>query len=383
MPNSISDSAAANAALISAKYIGDIYRIKFKENPGALEEPQIELYLDGKRPSLTAGFTGGSRNKVVTFVVTDGQQGEDNDYFADHCDGVTVTISKVTSYTATSGYVELAGLDTAETKLLKACLGDSNGDSTDNVEVYDWDYGDATHPHIVKLVRTVTSFNDGGYYAVLYWTGSAFRLYNPFVPPDVLYTDSYDVYTTTGVLAQTSDSSKANFAYGNRYFYTTTGMQDTNNDDSANWSGDLACETVSSDVSSNANLFYCLNNSDIFTILSNNELNANSPYINLYTAKRVWTTPYKYIMSERSGETGNRELKRGTHTIETDISLNWGGDDTNSDFWVYKFMPATASTYEYVAPCSNRGSCNTDTGICQCFPGYTTDSCAVQNSLAL
>ena len=70
LPNSISDSAAANAALISAKYIGDIYRIKFKENPGALEEPQIELYLDGKRPSLTAGFLSlDNVNNVVKYFL--------------------------------------------------------------------------------------------------------------------------------------------------------------------------------------------------------------------------------------------------------------------------------------------------------------------------
>eukprot|EP01006_Ploeotia_vitrea_P029146 TRINITY_DN61727_c0_g1_i1.p1 TRINITY_DN61727_c0_g1~~TRINITY_DN61727_c0_g1_i1.p1 ORF type:complete len:745 (+),score=46.34 TRINITY_DN61727_c0_g1_i1:120-2354(+) len=388
LPNSFMDddngaiTDAANAALQSPKYIGDIYRIKFRENPGALREPQIELYLDGKRPSLTAGFAGGSRNKVVTFVVTDGQQGEDKDYFADHCDGVTVTIDQNTNAGQQTGYVALGGLDTAETKLLKACLGDADGDSTTNVEVYDWDYGTVKNPHIIKLVRTVTSFNDGGYYAALMYTGSVFRLFNPFVPPDVLYTDSYDVYTTKGTLAKTSDTSKANFPYGGRYFFTDSGNQLTDDTD-ANWSGDLACET-NADIASNANLFHCLNRSDIITIFSDTSFNANPPYLNLYTVKRIWTKPYKYVAQESADLSSDlRELKRGTHVIETDLSLNWGGDDNANPFYVYKFMPADASTYNYVAPCSNRGICNTDTGLCQCFPGYTNDDCSVQNSLAL
>merc|ERR1712167_486446 len=166
------------------------------QNPGALREPQIELYLDGKRPSL---ISVGDKI-VVTFVVTDGQQGEDKDYFADHWDGVTATIDAVSGGGIVSDYVALGGLDTAEVKLLKACLGDADGDATNNVEVYNWDYGSDAYPHLIKLVRTVTSYNDGGYYAALFWsTGtSQFTLLNPFVPPDSLATDTYDIYTTKG-----------------------------------------------------------------------------------------------------------------------------------------------------------------------------------------
>jgi hypothetical protein len=50
---------------------------------------------------------------------------------------------------------------------------------------------------------------------------------------------------------------------------------------------------------------------------------------------------------------------------------------------VYKFFPATASSYEYVAQCSNRGLCDADSGVCQCFPGYTNDNCDTQSSLAV
>jgi len=112
---------------------------------------------------------------------------------------------------------------------------------------------------------------------------------------------------------------------------------------------------------------------------------ANPPYFNLYTAKRVWTTEYKSDVGDSSQglSLSTHELHRGVHVIETDLAMNWGGDDTAFFFSVYKFVPDSTSTYQYVAPCANRGLCNTDSGMCECFPGYTDDNCAVQNSLAL
>jgi hypothetical protein len=378
LPNSwvTSGTSPTNSAL-APSFTGDIYRIKFTENAGALREPQIELYLDGKRPSLI----GVGDTTIVTFVVTDGQQGEDNDYFADHCDGVTATIAAVSnSGAAASDYSALAGLDTAEIKLLKACLGDSNGDSTDNVEVYNWDYGSAAFPHLIKLVRTVTSYNDGGYYAALFWNSafSEFKLLNPFVAPDGLATDSYDIYTTKGTLKRTSSTAKAIFGYGYHHIVTTSTLQKYN-DDETGYDGDISCET------GHASTDYCLDADDLFTVLDHTNYNANPPYINLYTAKRIWTTEYKHDVkdSNQGLQTSTNELHRGTNVIESDLAMNWGGDDTTYFFSVYKFVPDSTSTYEYVASCANRGICNTDSGICECFPGYTSDSCAVQNSLAL
>ena len=43
----------------------------------------------------------------------------------------------------------------------------------------------------------------------------------------------------------------------------------------------------------------------------------------------------------------------------------------------------TATTaYQYVAQCSNRGTCDASTGICKCFKGYSSDNCSEQNMLA-
>merc|ERR1719181_901859 len=43
--------------------------------------------------------------------------------------------------------------------------------------------------------------------------------------------------------------------------------------------------------------------------------------------------------------------------------------------------PSTAP-YQYVAQCSNRGTCDSATGLCKCFKGYSNDNCDTQNMLA-
>merc|ERR1711988_365790 len=40
------------------------------------------------------------------------------------------------------------------------------------------------------------------------------------------------------------------------------------------------------------------------------------------------------------------------------------------------------TTYQYVSQCSNRGACDSSTGVCKCFKGYGNDNCDTQNMLA-
>lgn len=367
---------------------GSVYRLKFFGNPGSLKQPEIEIYLDGKRPTMVSpGY------KVLTKVWTDGQQGENKDYFADHCDGVSVTISKTAVgnlYTT-----KLSGLTTDETKLLKKCLGGSDFDDTNNIDIYNWDRGSKLYPHIVKLVRTVTTSTDGGYYAVLYVDASDnFKLINPFFPPDAFSTDNYDIYTTKGVLALTSNFSEVTFGFGSRYIYSTNVTYDINSGH-AFYDGDLSCETGNSNSGKFNYIHHCLNKTDIVTFLNWESPQLNPPHINLYTIDRLYTRPYWWTNQDRFVvPSGTRnELHYMTHQITVDLSTNWGASvgkhlpDSDTvgapNFHVYKFFPSADSTYEYVAECSNRGICDRSSALCKCFPGYTNDDCSIQSSLSV
>lgn len=372
---------------------GSIYRLKFTGNPGVFKQPELETYLDGNtRPSLKS--KGGT---VITKVWTDGQQGEFSDYHADHCDGVSATLALSITQTAftseelRTAYSYLTGLTSAEANLLKACLGDADGDMTNNVDVYNWDYGNTQTPHLIKLVRTVTGYLDGGFYAAIWYDAglNRFRLINPFLPPDLLLTDQYEIYTTTGTFAKASAAHKAIFNFGSPYVITMNLAADTT------WptaGGSLSADTGDLSCTSSPNAV-CLNKGDLFTVLSATNTGFNPPRINLYTANKISTNAaVNDVGVLLAAGTHNLDWPNGryaaakalTNVIYTDLSVNWGNSfDSQSAFSIYKFTPSTASTYNYVAECSNRGVCNRVSGTCSCFSGYTNDACSEQNSLAL
>ena len=380
---------------------GSIYRLKFTGNPGVFKQPSIETYLDGNtRPSIKS-----QSGTLIAKVWTDGQQGEFNDYIADHCDGVTATLSYFiapgnTSTQLKGAFSYLSGLTATEQGLLKLCLGDADGNPADNVEVYNWDYGSATYPHLIKLVRSVTTYLDGGYYAALYYdnsvaaqtvcgAGGCFKLFNPFKTPDLLPNDQYEIYTTTGVLGRASSAHKTLFSFGGNYMYTLNTTADTLGVPALSLStdtGDLSCITGIPTAS------VCLNKGDMITVLSTATPGYNAPHMNLYTVNRIQTLASVQDVDAYYPTGSGNIFPNGptaaadamTNIIVTDLSLNWGNSfDSESIFNVYKFVPGPTSTYNYVAECSNRGICNRATGSCGCFAGYTSDACSVQNSLAL
>jgi hypothetical protein len=472
---------------------GDIYRIKFFGNPGKLQQPEIVTHLDGKRNSLmSTAYTSSTETTgepdetelVITKVFTDGQQGEDNDYFADHCDGVTVTVQHAnivpdqvlsTGYSGSQLYADgnIANAarwtllaDATETSLLKKCLGDSDMTSTNNVEIHNWDHGSADFPHLIKLVRTVTSITDGGYYVAIYWDGAEFVMLNPFTPPDALETDVYEVYTTQGTLARVSAKAQAYFGFGQKKVITTNTFRAG---EEPGWDGDVSCETGANSVHASRLAFAgdsdvnrkddmnvmfindiettvggtsegmartyikaCVNKTDMVTFLNYDYPALNSPKINLYTVDRLVKDKVTRSKSLRYGsgvfslaagsgngiDTGDEydgnsdnaaaddmanlgnpyeDMHFGTNVMTLDLSTNWAVElNHNSSYtlplnaaafatpyYIYKFIPAVDSTYEYVAECSNRGLCDSETGTCECFTGYTNDACDQQDSLSL
>ncbi|KAE9038099.1 hypothetical protein PR003_g7174 [Phytophthora rubi] len=71
-------------------------------------------------------------------------------------------------------------------------------------------------------------------------------------------------------------------------------------------------------------------------------------------------------------------------TLNRAFSGNSATGAANTVLKVYKVTPPTKSNqYNYVSPCSGRGICGTETGVCACFKGYTNDNCDTQNILAL
>jgi len=455
----------------TGKVFGYIYRIKFFGNPGKLKQPQIEIYLDGKRPSIQSfsTLTNAGKTAVITRVWTDGQQGESDDYFADHCDGVTVSVRKFNSTTdisfdpygapypvtysdRTFSYLYVSP---KQIPILKTCLGGSDDDETNNVDVYNWDYGNAVFPHIIKLVRGSTTYTDGGYYVALVYdtkvicTGSfastpstctkcngapcagVFRLVNPFESLDndqganALGTDQYEVYTTRGTLALTTAKSKSQsstinnadglsssittteaiFGFASNEIIMTTPSASASSAAVTPTDGSVSCEHVDTAI-----YLYCLNKTDIFTLLhllpgnvtainnkyvsdySTTYFNSNPKFINFYTAMKLSSKTADYSLSELFvGSSSGSAATTGINKIVTDISTNWASSLTgrgitvghHPQFQIYKFIPSPVSTYKYVAQCSNRGVCDSTTGTCSCFSGYSSDACQEQNSLAV
>lgn len=370
---------------------GWIYRLHFKNNPGAFRQPEINVHLDGPRPTLAAQLSD-TNAELFTKVWTDGQQGENVDYFADHCAGVTASIDTVNH--------KLSGLSTDEKKLLKVCLGGSDFDDTNNVDLQNWDYGSASYPHLIKLVLTTAASSDGGVYVAIYSDGTDFFFYNPVVTPDNTATDVYEIYTTKGVLARTSTNAHAYFGFASQQIVTAN-VAYQQNQGSSIYSGDLSCEVTDRNSINSNYVTYCLNKSDIFTFINPTTIAANPSYINLYTVKKIYTTRYTQNLTDPHNtlrryypgdaiyalNTNDMFNKFGTHVIETDLSTNWAVNSAvspgNAKSYLYKFFPNRDSSYEYVAQCSNRGICDTQSGLCNCFGGYTGDACQFQSSLAV
>jgi hypothetical protein len=254
---------------------------------------------------------------------------------------------------------------------------------------------------LIKLVLTTTSQSDGGYYAAVVYTSSEFQLLNPFDNLDAQAQNEYEVYTTQGVLARTSKFAEASVTFGSKQIITTNttadygvwGSSATNFGsemgtiaapvNGGRFTGDLSCEN-------NPNSYfvsYCVNKTDILIPLAvtgdADTTGYNPAHINMYTVNRIGQTERT---AYNAYNTGGTEKNEGTNYIDLDMSANFYRIATtalSSPVFVYKFFPNDDSNYEYVAQCANRGLCNNEEGLCECFAGYTGDACQIQASLAV
>merc|ERR1711988_1270486 len=335
----------------------------------------------------------------------DGTEAIGTDTFADAVAESPTMLGNINVY----GYLD--DLTTTEAKLLKKCLGDSDGFSDNNIEVYDWDYGATMFfteqydtwimsgtPHAIKLVKRVANdIYDGGKYALIWFSPKDDIFYVATKQSDLV--SEYAVFVTDATAERVYLDQNTDSAYNATETAVTAYF--TQFSDTLYMSFDASCETGRADVEP------CLQKGDLIFITDANwgssELlieKADSTKFfggvgttgfgagyadtsDLYTITKIW----------KAEETSMSATFVDQFRITVDRNINWDGSivaDPDGDgasktgyVQILKFTPATTGTYTYVSQCSNRGLCNGDDALCECFKGYTNDNCDTQSSLAV
>merc|ERR1712022_20850 len=392
---------------------------------GYLKPIEIDSMLDGVRPTTN----------TTTAVWSDGMTGEFVDYFATQCEHVYATITPINERaydgTETLGdssfadavleaptmlgnlnvYGYLDDLTITEMKLLKKCLGDSDGYTDNNIEVYDWDYGATMFyteqwdtyimsgtPYAIKLVKRLPNDDfDGGKFALIWYSPKDDKFYIATKASDMI--SEYAIFTTDGVAERVYLDNNMDSAYNATEVAVTAYFSQFSS--TLYMSFDVSCETGRGDVEP------CLNKGDLIFITDANwgmseQLISKSEATrffggtgvngfgagyadttDLYTITKIWK-------SEETSKTATFEDK---YRITVDKSINWDGSEVadpdgdavkNTGYvQIVKFTPASTGAYTYVSQCANRGLCNSDDAVCECFKVYTNDNCDTQSSLAV
>jgi len=317
--------------------------LQFMGNPGHIAPPSVNEHLSGNTATLTTS--------TVT-IQTSGTRGEFTDNVPTHCSGVSVTVgwdTDVATMTIADG--DSSGDNAGEVYKLKSCLGTSDYVDSTNTEVNNWDVGANGWPHLVKVVETGTT--DGGYYNLL-----AYDDVNDVwgLTYDVPVTGAMEIYTTDATMellytdtdsSDLLDGAEAAFAIASNPTGSTSVELD----------GDASCEFGASTVSN------CLQKGDVIMMGASTSVD-DAVDGEFYTITRVWTVP-------------------AVDATEVDTYFFSVDHAVTGDFTDVYVLTVNTESYGYVSECSNRGLCNSEEGVCECFSGYTNDNCDMQSAVAV
>lgn len=399
LPNGVVPTIECNQEVISTNK-GVEYTLTFTGNPGHLRELEVDQYLDGSRSTVLVN-SGTLDIGIHTKVI-----GESTDYFAERCEDLTVKILvdsvnaddewNPTARPGSIGYLSgpSGALTAAQKKTLKKCLGDSDWDTENNVEVANWDLGAIVEndgatlfnmigafPHAIKVVPVESTagysiHTPGSYHLVWYdaaATDKEFRVANVNSAANlVAEADEMYVYTSKGIVQQMAWGDEAVGVSGHQELADNSagGTSSTRivgyfdkNSNKIYTNYDTSCKNNPSSPSPRNHV--CINKGDkVFVVDScwgvgdpqgatdpifgstalnpacDDSTKPNTKTGNIYTVTKVYTVPLRADSTTDATETTDVSIDASlktyinTNIIEVDASFSWEGpkgDPENSN----------------------------------------------------
>jgi hypothetical protein len=265
-------------------------------------------------------------------------------------------------------------------------------------------------PHAIKLVkRNVNDDYDGGKFALIWYNPKDDEFYVATKPSDAA--SQYAIFTTDGKAERVYYDLNEDSAYNHTETAAVAYFEQFTN--TLYMSFDASCETGGGAMKGTVEP--CLQKGDLIFVADANWGQASATLsrddastaedkdffggatvnlyndgfadtADLYTITKIWTAQMTATTSS---------WKEDRYRITVDKNINWDGStiaspdgttsasSTTGYVQILKFTPATTGTFTYVSQCSNRGLCNGDDALCECFKGYTNDNCDTQSSLAV